>query len=116
MTSQHNALRHLVQSRLDELGIGAREAHRRSGGEVSYESIRNIIQGRHSGRVKDQTAEGLARALEVPVSRVYEAAGSTVPEPWEWPSRFNRLTPRQRQIVEQVASGFLEANEKGGGS
>jgi hypothetical protein len=113
-------LQQLILTRLVELGdksgpMGAREASRRAGGLVSYETIRNLARGvRHSGRITDRTAEGLARALDVPLERVYAAAGAPPPGArWDWPRRFDRLPPAQRQIVEDVAAAMLEMYDLG---
>lgn len=114
-----NELQDLMLRRLAELGtpgspMSIRQATERARGLVSYEILRKIMRGEHSGRITDSTAEGLARALDVPVQTVYDAA--RVPRPtsrWQWPARFDRLDQAQRRIVEQVASGFLEAYEKG---
>lgn len=114
-----NHLQDLMLTRLAELGtpgspMSIRQATERARGLVSYEVLRKIARAEHSGRINDATAEGLARALDVPVQAVYDAA--RVPRPtsrWQWPARFDRLDQAQRKIVEQVASGFLESYEKG---
>jgi hypothetical protein len=114
-----NQLQDLMLTRLAELGepkspMSLRRATERARGLVSYEILRKISRGEHSGRITDSTAEGLARALDVPVQAVYDAA--KVPRPqsrWQWPARFDRLDVAQRRIVEEVAGGFLEAYEKG---
>lgn len=113
-------LQDLILTRLQQLGdkdgpLSAREAARRAEGLVSYETLRNLARGvRHTGRITPRVAEGISRALQVPVERVYRAAG--VPQPgegWDWPERFNQLNRAQRQVVEDVASALLEAMEKG---
>jgi hypothetical protein len=113
-------LQDLILSRLHELGdktgpMSAREAARRADGLVSYETLRNLARGvRHRGGISDRVAEGLARALQVPTARVYEAAGVPSPgERWQWPRRFDRLNPSQRALVEDVAAAILEAEERG---
>lgn len=110
----------MILTRLQQLGdkdgpMTAREAARRAEGLVSYETLRNLARGvRHTGRISDRVAQGISLALQVPLAKVYEAAGAQQPgERWEWPERFDRLDPAQRQIVEEVAAGFLEAYEKG---
>lgn len=105
--------------RLAELGtpgkpMSIREATRRARGHVSYEVLRSIARGEHSGRIEDETAEGLSLALDVPLQTVYSIA--RVPRPltrWQWPARYDRLDAPQRQIVESVAAALLEAYEKG---
>lgn len=122
MTTDKGAegLQDLILTRLRELGddtgpLTAREAARRSDPPVSYETIRNLARGvRHTGRITDRVAEGLARALEIPVARVYEAAGAPPRgEQWAWPKRFERLEPAQRELVEDVAAALLEAYDRG---
>lgn len=113
-------LQDLILTRLQQLGdrtgpMSAREAARRAEGLVSFETIRNLARGgRHRGRITDRTAQGLAIALQVPVERIYEAAGAPPPGgPWEWPNRFRRLNPAQRGLVEDVAAALLDAYEQG---
>lgn len=113
-------LQDLILRRLAELGdesgpMTAREAARRAEGLVSYETLRNLARGvRHTGRITDRVAEGLARALQVPVAKVYEAAGVQQPgENWEWPERFNRIPVSSRRLVEDVAAALLEAYDRG---
>lgn len=110
MSDPTTSLRTLIQARIDELGISMRQAARRSD-KVSYELLAMIVRGEGSARNRPKTLEGIAEALGVPLAKVYEAAGTAMPEPWEWPERFNVLTTRQRRIVESVAAGYAEANE-----
>ena len=113
-------LQDLILRRLAELGdengpLTAREAARRAEGLVSYETLRNLARGvRHTGRITDRVAEGLARALQVPVRQVYDAAGVQQPGgQWQWPERFNRIPETQRRVVEDVAAALLEAYDRG---
>ena len=110
----------LILKRLDELGdetgpMSAREAARRAEGLVSYETLRNLARGvRHTGRITDRVAEGLARALQVPVSRVYAAAGVQQPgQRWILPPKLDRLPTEQRRLIEDLASALLESYERG---
>jgi hypothetical protein len=113
------SLQELVLTRLAELGdekapMSALQASKAAGGHVSYETIRLIARGNHSGRINDRIASGLALALRVPVERVYQAAGLPAPgERWEWPRRFDRLAHAQRRVIEDVAAAVLEAYEAG---
>lgn len=119
MSERVNELQLLVLRRLNELGdstgpMAARAAADRSRGAVSYETLRRIGNGTHSGRISDRTAEGIALALDVPVAQVYAAAAIPRPQSrWLWPERFDRLDTAQRQLVEEVAGALLEAYEKG---
>jgi hypothetical protein len=104
----------LVTQRLAELGISSRAAAARSRDRVSYETVRKIASGKHSGRISDQTAAGLALALDVPLGRIYEAASAPRPvSRWAWPERFDRLPLTQRAMVEDLASALLDAYEHG---
>ena len=90
-----------------------REAERRSRGKASTDTIRAIVKGTHSGKITDPVAEGLAHALDLPVSAIYAAAGVIRPGGrWKWPARFDRLDPAQRRAVEAVAAAILDAAER----
>lgn len=112
-------LQELVLTRLNDLGtkgrpLSARQAALRSAGGVSYDTLYSIANGRHTGRLRDDTARGLADALDVPVERVYAAAG--VPRPqtrWQPHERFDRLTFEQRKLLESMAAALLEAEQRG---
>jgi hypothetical protein len=112
-------LQELIRTRLAALGergkpMSHREAARRSRGAFSNETLSAILRGNHGGGITDRIAQGLAAALEVPVSEVYEAANTPMPETrWRLPERFDRLTPAQRKVVEDVAAALLEAYDKG---
>lgn len=114
-----NQLQQLVLTRLAELGepgrpMSGRAAAEKARGLVSFHTIIAIANGEHTGRITDRTAEGLAAALDVPVTRVYEAAG--VPRPfgrWHWPEKFDRIRPEDRAIVEDLTSALLQAEERG---
>jgi hypothetical protein len=112
MTATQEDLRQLVQSRLDELGITAREAARRSNSAISYETLYAVTTGRRRSELSARGAEGIAAALSIPVSRVWAAVGKTAPEPWDM-GRFEPLSPTSRQVVESVAARLL-ALEKAG--
>lgn len=112
-------LQHLVLTRLAELGtpgkpMSAREAARRANGAVSYDTLYQIANGKHSGRLTDPVAEGIASALDVPVSRVYDAAGAPRPQGrWLLPERFDRLSTEQRRLIEDFCAALLKADADG---
>lgn len=114
-----NELQDLVLKRLDELGgtdgpMSLRDAAGRSDGLMSYETIRSVVRGTHSGRISDRTAEGLGRALQVPVGRIYAAARQPQPQSrWVLPERFDRLDQAQRRLIEDIAGALLDAYDKG---
>lgn len=119
VTEPSNPLRDLVIRRLLELGDGGRPlsyraAAVRAGGRIGHERIRQIAMGKSLGRIADDTIEGLAMALQVPVSVVYEAA--KMPRPgtrWRWPAKFDRLPDEDRRMVEMFASRLLVLHERG---
>lgn len=112
-------LQQLVLSRLAELGEGGRPMSPRRAAEharglVGFQTIYDIARGTHKGKISDRTAEGLAEALQVPVGRVYDAAGA--PRPlgrWQPPAYFDRLDADQRRLVESFASALLGAYTRG---
>lgn len=112
-------LQQLVLRRLADLGepgrpISIRAAAERARGLTSHHTLTAIAKGEHSGRISDRTAEGIAAALDVPVARVYDAAG--VPRPfgrWQWPEKFDRVRPEDRLVVEDLAAALLRAEERG---
>lgn len=115
---RQEALQELVLTRLAELGgdspMPARQAVRGNEHLISYETMRVLARGRHSGGISDRVAEGLSRALQVPLERVYRAAGQPAPaDRWELPTRLSRLNPAQRQLLEDIGAALLDAYDKG---
>lgn len=123
MTDQppRETLQELVLTRLAELGgttgpMSARQAIRHNDADqyVSYETVRVLARGLHSGGLSDRVAEGLSRALRVPLERVYRAAGVPMPgDRWTPPTSFARLTPSERQLLEDMGNALLNAYERG---
>lgn len=111
--SETKSLQRLVQDRADELGItSTRELTRRAKGTVSYETVRRILTGKHSGRLTDEIAEGLAAALSLPVARIREVAElAPTLGPWYWPPRFEVLDAEERRLLEGLASKLAAAKE-----
>lgn len=114
MSSASN-LQELVDRRLTELGSGrgpmsTRQAAARSGGKVSYETLRLIKIGQHSGSISQEVAEGIAEALEVPVTDVLTLAGRRIPQgPFVLPRRAETLTKSERAVVLSVVDAILDA-------
>src|SRR3954453_12708801 len=108
-------LQQLVESRLRELGnargpLSTRQAAARAGGKVSYETLRLIRTGRHSGSISQDVAEGLALALDVPLTRVLAVAGRRIPQgPFVLPKRAEALTKSERGVVLSVVDAILDA-------
>lgn len=103
----------LVTERRAELGISLREAADRSGGLVSKSQIAAIERG-ETTTVTDKTVRGLALALDVPVPRVWAAAGVRPSRlrPFEVPERANRLNARERRLVLTLIDTLLAAHEE----
>lgn len=118
VTGPSEALSQLIQRRLADLGdedgpMSLRRAVGRSRGGFSHETVRRLMLGLHSGGISDKVAQGLALALDVPLTEVYQAAQVRRPDGrWKWPARFDRLDPAQRRVVESVAAALLDASER----
>jgi hypothetical protein len=108
-------LQQLVERRLRELGdhrgpMPTRRAAARSQGKVSYETLRLLKLGQHSGAISAEVAEGLALALDVPLSTVLEVAGQRIPlGPFVLPKRAETLTKAERAVVLSVVDAILTA-------
>jgi hypothetical protein len=108
-------LQQLVERRLADLGdhrgpMATRQAAGRSGGRVSYETLRLIKKGQHSGSISPEVAEGLALALDVPLSTVLTVAGRRIPQgAFVLPKRAEALTKSERSVVLSVVDAILDA-------
>ncbi len=108
-------LQQLVERRLKELGgqrgpMSARQAAARSEGRVSYETLRLLLRGQHSGSIERETAEGVALALDVSVETVLRLVGQRIPlGPFVLPKRADTLTPPERAAVLSVVDAILGA-------
>lgn len=80
---------------------------------VSYETLRLLKLGRHSGAITHEVAEGLALALDLPVATVLQVAGQRIPlGPFELPARAETLTKAERAAVLAVVDAILQAAEQ----
>ena len=108
-------LQQLVERRLRELGdhrgpMPTRRAAARSEGKVSYETLRLLKLGQHSGAISPEVAEGLALALDVPLATVLEVAGQRIPlGAFVLPKRAETLTKAERAVVLSVVDAILSA-------
>jgi hypothetical protein len=111
-------LQQLVDRRLKELGdhrgpMPTRRAAARSEGKISYETLRLLKLGRHSGSITLETAEGLSLALDLPLEAILEVAGQRIPQgPFELPRRADTLTKSERAVVLSVIDAILDAAEQ----
>jgi hypothetical protein len=105
-----------VQRRQRELGggqgpISTRQVWLRGGGDEhwSYEIVRKIVERGHSN-IGDRVADRLAIALNVPVSKIHEAAGQRQRGvPFQLPPRSAQLTQTERNILRAVMDAMLGA-------
>ncbi len=111
-------LKELMEKRLQDLGddrgpLSARQAAMRSDGLVSYETLRLLLRGQHSGVISRDTAQGIAQALEVPLEQVLRLAGQRVPQgPFTLPERADTLVPAERAVVLSVVDAILDAAQR----
>ncbi|MGL5828861.1 MAG: hypothetical protein ACRC0L_04740 [Angustibacter sp.] len=115
---QARDLKELMEKRLRDLGtdrgpLSARQAAGRSDGLVSYETLRLLLRGQHSGVISRDTAQGIAQALEVPLEQVLRLAGQRVPlGPFTLPERADTLVPAERAVVLSVVDAILDAAQR----
>lgn len=108
-------LQRLVLDRLSELDLNYHQASQRTHGKLKHQTLSAIGRGEHSGRIKDNTAELLALALDVPVSTVRRAAHMSQTQPpteFTLPAKANRLSPKQRKAILAIIDGFLAEQEQ----
>lgn len=111
-------LQQLVERRLRELGdhrgpLSTRRAAARAEGKVSYETLRLLKIGQHSGAISHEVAEGIALALDVPVATVLQVAGQRIPlGRFVLPPRAETLTKSERAAVLSVVDAILQAAEQ----
>lgn len=99
----------LVSRRLRELGLTYRAAERRTGRDprrrsgyaVSNTHIGAIANGTHRGLVTEETLQGLALALDLPISQLRAAAGVSTPTPRRVPRGAEELTDGQWEMIEK---------------
>jgi transcriptional regulator with XRE-family HTH domain len=104
----------LVRTERDRQGLSLREVAELSGGIVSHSSVHAIEHGARS-EVGDETLDGLAKALGVPIDRLRRAAGVRTPdvqEPFVLPRRASRLSRKEREVVLSMVDALLEAKKR----
>lgn len=103
-------LQELIVTRMAELDLSFRGASARSGGLVSHGTLNAITLGRHSGHFDDETLRGIALALDLPQSKVREAAGMDPRTPTEFrlPKKANRLSPSERKAILAMVDALLD--------
>lgn len=107
-------LQQLVKTERARLGLSLGEVADRSGGLVSRSTVHAIEQGRRS-TVEDDTLNGLARGLSLPVTRLAKAAGlgnSDTDTTFVLPARAQRLTRKERDHVLALIDLLLERRQR----
>ncbi len=99
---QLRPLQVLVRARLAELGLSYEGAAARSSGLVSHGTLHKLAAGRHKGRLREGTIQGVALALDLPQSTVRQTIPVAVApreRPFVLPPRAAQLSPRERRRV-----------------
>ena len=103
-------LQTLIVTRMAELGLSYRSAAARSAGLVSHSTLNNIVLGTHGGTFDDETLHGIALAMDLPQSRVRDAAGASKEAPTEFrlPKKANKLSPTERRTILAMVDALLQ--------
>ena len=108
--SGQNALQELIGTRLTELNLSQRAASLRASNLLNPNTIGRILRG-ETLRITDQTVAGLALALDVPQSRVQEAADAAA-RPTQFAdmeSNFAKLPPDlQAKVIAAMQDAWAE--------
>lgn len=95
------ALRSRLSELVDERQLKHRELSRNAGGDISYETARQILAGGRS-QVRISTLAALADVLRVPVDELIELSlGSSHGRPWRPPAVFDPLPENARHDIER---------------
>lgn len=94
--------------------LSHRAAAARAGDPGKYETFRLIGTGKHGGAIDEDTVRALVRLglNEVAVRRAAGHQISRVEGPFQLPSRADRLTRQQREVVLSVVDVILAAAER----
>jgi|SRR5262245_23541130 len=100
-------LAQLVRSRLDELGLGVREAARKAEPVLLAADISDLQHGKRVN-ITPVKMQALALALQVPLDRVQAAVRTSIEAvPLQLPGRLNHLHPELRIALVKVGDYFL---------
>jgi transcriptional regulator with XRE-family HTH domain len=104
----------LVIERRAELDLSLRDVAARSGGGVSAATLSMIESGRHRWQFDDKTLRGIALGLDLPISKVRDAAdvaGEVVE--FRLPKRTEKLlTAADRRAIVAIAEQLAKAHTK----
>lgn len=82
---------------------------------LSYATVDRILAGKYESTPQRPTIEALAVLAEMPIEKVYEAAGVPLPmAPFadQLPDGSDHLTVDQRRVVLDVIRGFIRDNDR----
>lgn len=117
-------LEKLVNDRLTELGdrsgpLSFRRAAERAGRDrsgrllISHQMLQLIANGKGSKRYSPRVLQGVALAIDVPLSQVLEAAEQEPRETeFRLPKKAAKLTQADRKAVEALVNALLDAHER----
>ena len=110
-----NDLQKLITDRMAELDLSYRRAATSSGGRVSHATLNSIVTGKHNWRLDESTVEGIAIALDLPISRVRRAAGmaerSNTSE-FVLPDKARHLSAKNRRALLYMLEALLSEQER----
>lgn len=109
-------LAQLLKGRLEELQLSYRAAAERSRGMISHGTISAIVNGKHGGKISEQTIDGLVLALGLSRTAIERAAGiyrERPAEPFRLPEELNRLNRKERALLIELGNALLAAREEG---
>ncbi len=107
-------LAELVASKRKALDLSLRAVADLSGGMLTASTVHAVELGQRT-TVTDDTIDGLAKALDLPVDLVRKSAGLRRPdtdEPFVLPRKAQRLNRRERQVVLDMVDALLEAKRR----
>jgi len=99
-------------------GKGGRALQRiatQKGLTLSYATVDRILAGKYESTPQRQTIEALAVLANMPLAKVYEAAGLPLPMAplaEQLPDGSDYLTTQQRRVVLDVIRGFIRDNDR----
>lgn len=112
------SLPELIARRMGEQGITSLLAlHKRlpeGGDSITYETVRNLANGKQRGTRDERVIRDLATILAVNENEVRDAMGvERTYGPWEMPARAQGLDPTEREVVIGMVDALLRAKRGG---
>ena len=108
-------LQTLIHNRLAELDRSYRAAAAKSGGLISHGQIHQYAMGTAlADGMGERAKKGLALALDVPLTQIEKAVGSSMkdkPTKFVLPARADRLNAKQRRAVTALVNALLDEGE-----